>query len=246
MRRIRRVVLLASLLHVLAATPALAWWDWLDDWSGPKGWKGPVFGARLVCFVADKNQYRLAGSPAPADRSAEKARRGAAPRALPIGFLYSACDLDEKNEWRRGSIEVGMRFLWTYDERFAQGRRMNFTTIEPVFTWSIFNDPNRNIVDYGMGAGFYWVASEAFPTVSGGFLEPIRFDFHLPSNQDDTEWKRWLRVSIVRYGWIVFPGGFEPGAFAPNPGVAHRIARDWNCYYGIYTDWDALVAAIKR
>jgi hypothetical protein len=110
-----------------------------------------------------------------------------------------------------------------------------------VFTWSIFNDPNKNVVDYGMAAGFYWVSSEAFPSVTGGFLEPLRFDFHAPANTPND----WLRIPVLRVGVIVFPGGFEPGAFAPSPGTAHRIGRDWPKYVGIYTDFDALIEAFR-
>ena len=47
-----------------------------------------------------------------------------------------------------------MRFAWTNDDRYAGGERMMLTTIEPAFTWSIFDDPKYDFVDYGIGAGF--------------------------------------------------------------------------------------------
>lgn len=223
MRRISAILACSILVQVCVATPALAWWDWLEEWSGPGPWKGPVFGARLVCFVADKN--------APT--------QGVRPKVVPVGLLYSACELDD-TEWRRASIELGMRFLWTRDDRFAGGRRISLTTLEPSFSWSIINNPDWNFVDYGMGGGFYWVSSEAFPSVNGGFLEPLRLDFHAPANSNP-----WARIPILRVGVLVFPGGFEPGAFAPGPGAARRISRDWAKYIGIYTDLDALVEAVR-
>jgi hypothetical protein len=56
MRHIRAIVLLTTLIQLGAAAPALAWWDWLEQLSGPGPWQGVVFGARLVCIVAEDGQ----------------------------------------------------------------------------------------------------------------------------------------------------------------------------------------------
>jgi hypothetical protein len=160
--------------------------------------------------------------------------------ALP-GVIYSACRL-QRDERRRASFDIGMRFLWTHDDRYVDGERITFTTIEPAFAWNIIDNPKRDIIEYGIGAGFYWISSKAFPSVTGGFLEPVRFDFHFPTNyakEDAPLPKKIVRSLVFRVGYLVFPGGFEPDAFLADPldPVTHRrIGRDWVRYYGIYID----------
>ena len=46
-------LILAGVFQMLSVVPALAWWEWLDPLSGPKGLKGPQFEARLVCFGSE-------------------------------------------------------------------------------------------------------------------------------------------------------------------------------------------------
>jgi hypothetical protein len=96
---------------------------------------------------------------------------------------------------------------------------------------------NRDFVDYGIGAGFYWISSKAFPSFDGSFVEPIRLDFHHPTGENKGHW--W-RVLVFRAGLLVFPAGFEPDAFLARPGVAHRISRDWVPYYGVFADVGSL------
>jgi len=155
------------------------------------------------------------------------------------GFIFSACRLREHDR-RRAAIDVSMRFAWTNDDRYAGGERMMLTTIEPAFSWSIFDDPKYDFVDYGIGAGFFWVSSKAFPSIKGGFLEPARFDFHLPTSAlSHTTRSKILRSLVFRIGWLSFPGGFEPNAFLPDPDIPEvnrRIPRDLVRYYGIYID----------
>jgi hypothetical protein len=164
------------------------------------------------------------------------ARVGMAVPMVAPGFILSSCRLDE-NERRRAAIDLSMRFVWTGDERFVpEGEKLYMTTIEPAFSWSVFDDPNHDFVDYGIGAGFYWIASKRFPTVSGGFLEPVRLDFHAPSNSPKA-----LRMVIVRTGLLVFPGGFAPDAFPLLSGLPNtRISRDFVKYIGFYIDTDYL------
>ncbi len=159
--------------------------------------------------------------------------------ALP-GVIYSACKLD-RGERRRAAFDVGMRFLWTNDDRFASGERISFTTIEPAFAWRVIEKPKYDILEYGLGAGFYWISSRAFPSVTGGFVEPARFDFHVPTSlaTKGTIPRKIVRSIIFRVGYLVFPGGFEPDAFLAdplNPETHRRIGRDWVRYYGFYVD----------
>jgi hypothetical protein len=156
------------------------------------------------------------------------------------GVIYSACKLNS-GERRRAAFDVGMRFLWTNDDRFASGERISFTTIEPAFAWRVFEKPEYDVLEYGIGAGFYWISSKAFPSVTGGFVEPARFDFHVPTSfaTKNTLPRKIVRSIIFRVGYLAFPGGFEPDAFLAdplNPETHRRIGRDWVRYYGFYVD----------
>ena len=255
MERLCRLVCACVLLQLLAPAPAHAWWDWLEEFSGPGPWKGLVFGARLMCFVAERAEPddTTLGFMAQLDEESQKRAKETEVQRIrglgAAGLVYSACGLDERRrddinrdviQWRRASIELGMRFLWTHDERFANGRRISLTTIEPSFSWSLIDNPSGNVIDYRIGAGFYWVSSREFPSVTGTFLEPVRLDIHAPRKSP-----KWARIPLFRIGLLVFPRGFEPDVFLPRPDVKRRVSRDWVRYWGIYTDMDAVIKCLK-
>jgi hypothetical protein len=168
-------------------------------------------------------------------------------RLLPLpGAIVSGCnahptDITHKLERRRASIDIGTRFDWTPDDaltdQYAHGKRISFTTLEPAFTFRLLPRGRFDVVDYGVGAGIYWVSSEDFPSFTEGFLEPIRLDFHAPSNASGRVY--WLDVVSYRFGLLTFPGGFEPAALNATPGTP-RIPRDWVIVQGIYVDLTVL------
>src|ERR1700722_20631342 len=51
MRRARSALILTVLFGLMRPAPAHAWWDWLDELSGPGKFKGWHLEARLVCFT---------------------------------------------------------------------------------------------------------------------------------------------------------------------------------------------------
>ena len=236
MRRIWMVLVCCALAQLSVPTRADAWWDFVEQFSGPGPFKGFDVESRLVCFV-DK----------PVDSANPAPRTEIRAFAVP-GILYSACKLkDYEGERRRASIDFGMRFVWKGDDlRFANGHRISLTTTEPAVSWRVINVSSGSrwekwdVFDYGVGVGFYWISSTEFRSVRGGFLEPVRLDFHAPPTA------KWgFRIPAVRYGLLVFPGGFEPGAFGAKPDVAHRISRDWVNTFSIYADLEPLLNKLK-
>lgn len=334
MRRVCAVLFCCAVVQLTVPTRAYAWWDFLEEFSGPGPFWGPDFDARVACLVDTSNTgardaakkasdaarsksmdgvltpggegsnvgrwkeameawekarqkwetlaggARYVGSKDKGDgeQAERKGRRLAAAkeqnaaaladawreaamafeqstRALQAaaadtgskvriagGVIYSACGL-KAGERRRASIDIGARLLWTRhkDDRFAGGEQIQLTTLEPAISWSVFNSsktPWLDVVDYGIGAGAYWITSKGFPSLRGGFVEPARFDFHAPTKA------YWLaRVPVLRVSWLVFPSGFEPTAFVANPPVpgitppvGQRIPRDKVFSWGIYID----------
>jgi hypothetical protein len=184
------------------------------------------------------------------------------------GFIYSACQLEDY-ERRRASVDFGMRFLWRQgDERFANGKRITLTTVEPAFSWHLVDNDRWDFIDYGVGAGYYWFSSSEFPSFAGGFLEPIRLDLHVPPafigkgiarppTRNPTTWYRvpffLAQFGLVRYGKLVFPGGFDFNRFVPNPEIAavrpeitSRVGRDWARTYGVFVDLELITGFLKN
>ncbi|MGH7486533.1 MAG: hypothetical protein ACREMY_13185, partial [bacterium] len=59
MRTLKSTVCLLFLFLLTAATPAQAWWGWLEELSGPGKFRGPQFEFRLVCFGEESEAKRL-------------------------------------------------------------------------------------------------------------------------------------------------------------------------------------------
>jgi hypothetical protein len=155
------------------------------------------------------------------------------------GLLYSACRL-ENNEKIRASIDLGMRFLKAKGTpKYANGEEITLTTLEPTFSWRVIADDRWDLFDYGMGAGFYWVSSKAFPAVRGTFLEPLRLDFHATTAMTGRRW--WAGIPVLRVGLLVFPAGHETTSFAPIPEASQRISRDKVWSIGISADLQPLL-----
>src|SRR5581483_11780083 len=50
MRTLKAMLGLVVLFVLMSVSPAQAWWDWLDNLSGPGKFSGPQFQFRLMCF----------------------------------------------------------------------------------------------------------------------------------------------------------------------------------------------------
>jgi hypothetical protein len=228
---------------------ATAWRNAAGAWEAIAG--GEAYKALAARQEAESLQQTFNGSQPAAERLAAAWERTAKAmeslatdgdvRAFAApGLLYSACDL-KPGERRKGAIDFGYRFVWTNpSDRFASRARITLTTMAPAISWSIIDNPNRDFIDYGLGAGVFWISSEAFPSVKGGYLEPVRIDIHAPTN-----WPWWSRIPIFRFGLLNFPAGFEPDAFAPTA-TEPRISRDWAKTVGIYGDLEPLIKWLNK
>ena len=63
MRRFPVIAVCALLFLVAIPAPAHAWWDWLDDYSGPGTFRGPSLMWRLVCFNDPLVEQRAGATP---------------------------------------------------------------------------------------------------------------------------------------------------------------------------------------
>jgi hypothetical protein len=250
MRRVRSALILGVLCELMWPAPAHAWWDILDQLSGPGRFKGVHLEARLVCFTEpapkiDEDPGRSEGRKA----SNETLGDDVTDRNLSGGVTYSACAVREGQK-RRASLDLGFRFLRFTDvadsNRFAGGNEIALTTLVPSFSWRVFSDRRFDVVDAGVGAGVYWFSSRGansggFESFSGVILEPVRLDFHAPSVLTRNHW--WAAIPNLRFGLLVFPDGFKANAFGPalTADKARPIGAEWLKNFGIFFDLDPIV-----
>jgi hypothetical protein len=222
----RRTYVLLIGLAVLVATPApaLAWWDFLEQFSGPRGFHGWDLQLRLFCLVETT----------PAGATDKKVETRSAP---PIGVILSLCKVNpEKGERQKMMFDLGARFLRSNRYKddpspdFANGQTIHFTTLEPAVMFPVVGAQDGWRLDYGFGAGVYWFSSQGFESFNGAFLEPIRFDLRVPIN------KGWIKAIVARAGLLHFPAGFDAHAWAGVPDRDGRLGAEWVPIYSVSVD----------
>lgn len=242
----RRICTLIGAAMVLLAVPApsYAWWEFLEEFSGPRKFYGWDIQMRVFCLVDTVQARQVTRDGVTKTVKVVENTERQIPSA--IGVLLSTCNVRRSPEHRqthfarRMSVDLGVRFLHSEDPRFASGEQIDFTTLEPSISINLFSRwPTRDFLDYGFGAGAYWFSSTEFPSFNGAFLEPIRFEFHTTTAMKQKNWASF--VPSVRVGWLNFPAGFETAAWAAAPGIAPRIGSDWVFNLGIFFDLEPLL-----
>jgi hypothetical protein len=248
----RQICVLAGsvILLLMAPTPAHAWWEFLEEFSGPKTFWGWDVELRLFCVVDTRTttitrEINSVTNEVTKETKETKTTGTERNTQKGIGIILNTCKrpvhVEETPDKKTKTIErqtlrlafdVGARFLWSdHNERdFAGGERISLTTLEPAVTIPLWTTKaGRDILHYGFGAGVYWMSSKGFPSFNGAFLEPVRVDIHIPT--------RSTRVPaiVLRASVLNFPAGFEPEAFAPTSDRG-RISRDWVLNAGIFAE----------
>ena len=248
MRRISAIGLCSLLLQVVVPSQAHAWWDIIEQLSGPGRFYGWDMQVRLLCLVDTIKP--------PADPT-QKPQVVATKFVIPppIGIIISACQAesetkDEKGniteqKKRRLSVDLGARFVWAKDNpEFADGGRISLTTLEPSVSVPLLGKFERaDILDYGFGAGVYWFSSTEFPSFNGAFLEPIRLELHAPFKWRVHGWS--AAIPRARFGLMVFPAGFERAAFDATSPLPLRISRDWVKNFALDFDLEPLMKYLQ-
>ena len=232
MRKPLVAVVAGLFLQLALPAPAQAWWELLEELSGPGKFYGWDIQLRLLCVIqTPTSEKRADGKPV---TRTEKVFPTA------IGVLVAACPV-KPGSTRRAAFDVGARFLSADNNpRFANGERISLTTLEPSVSVNLLaSHPDWDFVDYRFGAGAYWFSSPEFPSFNGAFLEPVRFEFHPTSKMKQAN--PWTAlIPVLHVGVLLFPGGFETAQFAASPEVPPRISRDWAFSAGVFLDLEGL------
>ena len=229
MKRTCLVFVCSILVSAIVPDRAYGWWEYIEKLSGAGPFRGWSLEARLVCLVDPDGTGASTDARLPS----------------PLESITASCKVKDP-EVRRGSVDVNMRVVWKDDDpRFANRQRINLTTLAPSISWNLIPNPRWDFVDIGVAGGVFWFSSTEFPSFNGGFIEPIRFDFHAT-----TSFKQSHRLAALiprlRVGVLGFPGGFEPDAFAPNTlDAARRIPRDWVMNYALFADLEPVLKFLR-
>jgi hypothetical protein len=217
----RRVCALAFFaLAVLAVpAPALAWWDFLEELSGPGHFWGLDLQFRVFCLTRDE----------------QTKERKLEPNSGVV-IVLGTCKLPD-NKVRRAAIDVGTMVAWTgHDPEFAGGDRIWLTTFGSAFSYNVFNaNPSRDFLDVAAGGGGYVFASKGMPeSFAGYYLEPVRFEIH-PTTSFNRRTKDDLLpkfIPVLRFGWLLFPSGFDTTKFVDT--TPKKIGADWVFNAGVF------------
>jgi hypothetical protein len=223
-----RQVCVAAMMGVLslfvAPAPAHAWWDFIEEFSGPRKFQGPDIQLRLFCVMQPDNP--AVGRPAPAGQAVQapvtSERRSEIRTPGPAGMLLGICPKRTDSEKTKVAFDLGVRFMWSDEYKndptpdFARGRTIYFNTLEPTVVVPLVDKGVR--LEYAFGAGAYWFSSEGFDSFRGFFVEPVRANIHVPLSHG--------YAFIFSVGALVFPAGFDPRAFAGDRDHDDRIAAD--------------------
>jgi hypothetical protein len=201
-------------------SPAFAWWDFIEQFSGPRKFQGPDIQLRLFCVMRPEtpavSQPAAAGQTVPPEKRSEIRTPG------PAGMLLGICPKRTDSEKTKVAFDLGVRFMWSDEYKddptpdFARGRTIYFNTLEPTVVFPLVDKGIR--LEYAFGAGTYWFSSEGFDSFNGFFIEPVRANIHVPLSHG--------YAFIFSVGALVFPAGFDPRAFAGDREHDDRIAAD--------------------
>jgi hypothetical protein len=214
---------------LLLAWPARAnaWWGWIDELTGPRGFHGPQFDARIWCFPVNEEDGVTTTT---------------------VGARLSLCTPKDERH-RAFSIDFGSRLFYATDnspelegasEAYANGHRMYLFTAVPMLEFRPFhsNDTTRfDYIDLAAGGGYYRVSSDGFKPLQGTVIEaratirtPVRF-------RQSHAWA--VAVPQFSFGPIGFVDGFKANAFGPHLQGQKALAKhdgaiDWTWQYAFF------------
>jgi hypothetical protein len=212
------------------AVPAsgYAWWEYIEQLSGPGPFRGVDIQGRLFCLYQETK---------PGSNQRETVIE---PNSFP-GVIFTICK--PKPVPRFASFDLGVAYRWTsHDTRFADSERIYMLMIQPAFSYNVFaRNEDSDYLDVAFGAGLYRFHSSArdFDAFWGGYVEPLRLEFH-PTTKFKRRYKKASAlVPVLRVGYLLFPRGFDTTKFkAASP---TQIGPDFVFKAGVFFDLEGFL-----
>jgi hypothetical protein len=219
----------ASFLFVLPA-PAHAWFDWIDQLSGPGPFIGFDLQWRLVCVQDSDPAVREA--PDPKDPGPTGLRKldsfGTGAARVFAGIAGAGCVFQPQVN-PESSFNFRVARLWSTDNhlQYASGVEaptVNMWQLEPSF--STFVD-DKKLLELTVGMGLSVLSGDGFDSISRFYFKPVTLTFtpggrlSRRTNGDTSITKKFARALSVSTGVFYMPKGFDAGDFGAVPGTFH-------------------------
>ena len=195
------IVTCCVVVQLAAPAPAHAWWDWIDQLSGPGPFTGWDVQWRVKCIPDTRpgaEDLRL--------DNIESAGRRALARALGSGCLFEP----HLNPQGSANFAFGQVYSVRNELKYAPGvdkPRVTMTKFEPSL--SMFLDTTK-YVEITRGLGVMMVSGSGFDSFQHFYWTPLRVTI-TPGQ----------KALSVRLGFIIMPKGFDAADFGAIPGTFH-------------------------
>jgi hypothetical protein len=194
------IVTFCVVVQLAAPAPAHAWWEWLDQLSGPGPFIGWDFQWRVYCIPEDR-----AGA---VDLSLQSIN---SPGREKLARIFGAGCLFDRTANPKGSVNFAFGQVYSVrnELQYAPGTdkpHVTMTKFEPSL--SMFADSSK-VIEITSGLGVVVIHGSGFDTVSHFYWTPVRATINVGNGVG------------VRMGFVIMPKGFDAVDFGALPGTFH-------------------------
>lgn len=231
MRRVLVTVLCAASFLFMLPAPAHAWFDWIDQLSGPGPFIGIDLQWRLVCVQDQRVQtprsekdLNVLRDPGISNLRRLDSFTSGTPRVLAGIFGAGCVSPGQHNVNPVSSLNFRVARLWSKDNhlQYASGESsptVNIWQLEPSF--STFVD-DKKVVELTVGMGVSVLSGEGFDSMTRLYFRPVMLTVTPGSGLPRTNFGSKLgRALSVSTGLFYMPKGFDAEDFGALPGTFH-------------------------
>ena len=203
--RLRHLVIATCcvVVQLAAPAPAQAWWEWLDQLSGPGPFTGLDIQWRVKC-IPDNRAASIAENLSLENIEPGKGRNWAR-------FLGAGCLFEKANVNPLGSLNLSIGWMRSIenDLQYAGGDKpvVHLTRFEPSL--SVFVD-SRKFVEITSGYGLMLVRGKRFDGFHRFYWRPVAVTI-TPG----------AKAASIRLGLLLATKGFDATDFGATPGTFH-------------------------
>lgn len=226
MRRVFVTVLCAVSFLFMVPAPAHAWWDWLDELTGPGPFTGPDLQWRIVCIQDPALAASDSTDPGTSVLRSLESFDSSRMKQVSAAVFGAGCLLQPTVN-PVASLNFRVARLWSVDNHLeysgGTAPRVNVWQYEPSF--STFVDDAKS-VEITAGIGWSVFSGDRFDSTTRFYLRPVlltitpgaRLGRRAGGSSLGNKFARSLSVST---GMVIMPKGFDARDFGAIAGTFH-------------------------